>query len=80
MDIDYSAKYAAMENTFLSIAEDGKGDVVYQMNPAEKDCLDSFMAARNSALLWSKGSMDERGHSKIQTYSDGRPKRLKWVA
>lgn len=73
VDIDYSAKYAAMEDTFCTIAEDGKGDIVYKMDAADKVCLDSFMRARNGKLLWSKGSMDENGHSKIQTYDSNRP-------
>lgn len=72
-DVDMSAQYAAMEDTFCTVAEAGKADVVYKMNPAEKDCLDSFMAARNNALLWGKSNVDENGHAKIQTATDNRP-------
>lgn len=50
-DIDMSAQYLAMEDTFCTIAEEGKADVVYKMNRAERVCLDSFMEARNNALL-----------------------------
>lgn len=71
-DIDYSAKYAAMEDVFIQIGKGDKDDPVYKMNPAEKDLLDSFMEARNNALLWGKTNMDESG--KPKTYdADGRP-------
>lgn len=71
-DIDYSAKYAAMEDVFIQIGKGDKDDPVYKMNPAEKDLLDSFMEARNNALLWGKTNMDETG--KPKTYdADGRP-------
>ena len=65
-DIDYSAQYAAMEDLFITIGSDKSGDVTYQMNPADKDCLDSFMEARNNKLLWGKTDMDQTGKSTIQ--------------
>jgi hypothetical protein len=67
-DVDMSAQYRAMEDVFIKI---GKGnelrpnDPVYKLNSAEKDCLDSFMEARNNALLWGKSDVDETGKPKI---------------
>ena len=87
-DVDMSAQYRAMEDVFIKI---GKGnelradDPVYKLNSAEKDCLDSFMEARNNALLWGKSDVDETGKPKL--YDDqNRPKffmretRHKWAA
>lgn len=70
-DIDYSAKYAAMEDQFINIATKDK-DFVYKLSGAEKVCLDSYMAARNNKLLFSKGNFDVNGKT---TISDeiGRP-------
>lgn len=56
-DIDYSAKYAAMEDQFINIATKDK-DFTYKLSGAEKVCLDSYMAARNNKLLFSKGNFD----------------------
>lgn len=70
-----SAMYKPMEDVFIQI---GKGDTsqgmdpVYKMNTAEKDCLDSFMQARNNALVWGKSNMDAT--SKPKHYDEqGRP-------
>lgn len=67
-DVDMSNLYKPMEDVFIQVAKgEGmtqKGDPVYKMNTAEKDCLDSFMEARNNALLWSKTNMDESGKPK----------------
>ena len=62
-DIDYSAKYAAMEDQFIKIATDDKKEFTYKMTGAEKVCLDSYMLARNNKLLFSKGSMNADGKS-----------------
>lgn len=59
-DIDMSAKYAAMEDQFINIANNGK-EFTFKLNAAEKVCLDSFMEARNNLLLFSKGNFDENG-------------------
>lgn len=70
-DIDYSAKYAALEDQFINIATKDK-DFTYKLTGAEKVCLDSYMAARNNKLLFSKGNFDVNGKT---TISDeiGRP-------
>lgn len=73
-DIDMSAMYKPMEDVFIQIGAGEKDgtDPVYKMNTAEKDCLDSFMEARNNALLWGKSNMDANG--KPKTFDeDGRP-------
>ena len=71
-DIDMSAMYKPLEDVFIQIGKGDKDDPVYKMNSAEKDCLDSFMEARNNALLWGKSNMDETGKPKIYD-EDGRP-------
>ena len=60
-DIDMSAMYKPMEGIFIQIGKGSDDDPVYKMNTAEKDCLDSFMEARNNALLWGKSNMDASG-------------------
>lgn len=71
-DTDMSAMYRAGEDVFIQIGKGENDDPVYKMNTAEKDCLDSFMEARNNALLWGKSNMDATGKPKI--YDDlGRP-------
>lgn len=71
-DVDMSAMYKPLEDVFIQIGKGEKNDPVYKMNTAEKDCLDSFMEARNNALLWGKSNMDETGKPKIYD-EDGRP-------
>lgn len=71
-DIDMSAMYKPMEDVFIQIGKGNDDDPVYKMNTAEKDCLDSFMEARNNALLWGKSNMDASGKPKIYD-EDGRP-------
>lgn len=67
-----TAKYKPMEEVFIQIGKGQQDDPVYQMNTAEKDCLDSFMAARNNALLWGKSNVDKSGKPTI--YDEiGRP-------
>ena len=71
-DIDMSAMYKPMEDVFIQIGKGNDDDPVYKMNTAEKDCLDSYMEARNNALLWGKSNMDASGKPKIYD-EDGRP-------
>lgn len=67
-----SAMYKPLEEVFIQIGKGEKDDPVYKMNTAQKDCLDSFMEARNNGLLWGKSNMDENGKPKIYD-NDGRP-------
>ena len=72
-DIDASAQYIPMEDTFIQIGKGDGKDPVYKMDGAEKVCLDSFMEARNNALLWGKTNVDASGKPKI--YDEiGRPR------
>lgn len=73
-DIDMSAKYAAMEDQFINIANNGK-EFTYKLNAAEKVCLDSFMESRNNKLMFSKGNFDENGRTTIHD-EIGRPRPL----
>lgn len=66
-----------MEDTFIQIGKGDKDDPVYKMNSAEKDCLDSFMQARNGAMLWGKSNMDKNGKPKIYDDETGRPEELR---
>jgi hypothetical protein len=73
VDVSFSSKYAAMEDIFITIGKgNGKDDVTYKMNPAEKDLLDTFMLARNNSLLWGKCNVDKHGKAKIYD-EDGQP-------
>ena len=67
-DVDMSAQYKPMEDVFIQIGKGQKDDPVYKMNSAEKDCLDTFMMARNNDLVWGKTDVD----------ANGRPWPLKW--
>ena len=63
-----------MEDQFIQIGKgDGKDMVTYRMNPAAKDCLDTFMLARNNALLWGKSNVDKNGRAKIYDPETGQP-------
>lgn len=64
-DITFSAQFAAMEDVFISI---GKGDengikkeAIFKMNKKESDVLESFLFARNNALLFGKCNFDKNG-------------------
>ena len=60
-DVDMSAQYKPMEDVFIQIGKGQKDDPVYKMNSAQKDCLDTFMMARNNNLVWGKTDVDENG-------------------
>ena len=62
-----------MEDVFIQIGKGKDDDPVYKMNAAEKDCLDSFMAARANALLWGKTNVDKNGKPKIFDSETGEP-------
>lgn len=56
-----SAQFKPMEQVFIQIGKGEKDDPVYKLNTAEQDCLDSFMFARNGALLYGKSNMSKEG-------------------
>lgn len=69
VDIDYSQRYALMEDTFVKISKgEGTGDykeAIFKFPKVNEILLRSFLDARNNALLWSKGTMDKNGKSTI---------------
>lgn len=77
VDVNYSALYAAHEDTFIKISE-GKDktclhDSIYKMNKKEKDLLDNFMYVRNNGLLFNKCNVDANGKATISDPDTGRP-------
>ena len=70
-DVDMSAQYKPMEDVFIQIGKGQKDDPVYKMNSAEKDCLDTFMMARNNELVWGKTDVDENGRPRHIKYGQG---------
>lgn len=76
VDIDYSQRYATMEDTFVKISKgEGTGDykeAIFRFPKAKEILLNNFLEARNNALLWGKGTMDKNGKSTI-TDLEGRP-------
>ncbi len=68
-----SSMYNALEDVFIQVGKGDKDDPVYKMNTAEKDCLDSFMEARNNALLWGKSNMDASTGKPKHYDADNRP-------
>lgn len=75
-DIQYSARYAAMEDQFIKISKgEGTGELqerLFKLNKMEKDLFDNFQVAKNNSLLLGKTTMDANGKATIQT-ADGRP-------
>ena len=76
-DISFSAQYAAMEDVFISIGKgDGNGKVketIFKMNKKEKDVLESFLFARNNALLFGKCNFTKEGKCTVHDPHTGRP-------
>lgn len=60
-----------MEDQFIQIATKDK-EFTYKLTGAEKVCLDSFMAARNNKLLFSKGNVNVDGKTTLHD-EIGRP-------
>ncbi len=76
-DISFSAQYAAMEDVFISIGKgDGNGNMketIFKMNKKEKDVMESFLFARNNALLFGKCNFDKNGKCTVTDPHTGRP-------
>lgn len=76
-DISFSAQFAATEEIFLSISkgeDNGKAkESLFKMNKKEKDVFDSFMFARNNALLFGKNNHDVNGKCTVYDPHTGRP-------
>lgn len=76
-DVSFSSHYGANEDVFISIGNgDGNGNVketLFKMKKKEQDVLESFMFARNNALLFGKCNFDRNGKCKIHDPHTGRP-------
>jgi hypothetical protein len=69
--------YASMENVFVSIAKgEGNGNMkesLFKMTKAEQVVLESFLQARNNALLFGKCNFDKNGKCTVFEPDSGRP-------
>ena len=73
----YSAKYAAMEDTFIKI---GKGEnqgclteKIYKLDPMKKNLIENFLYVRENMMLLAKGTMGVDGKSTLADKATGRP-------
>lgn len=73
----YSAKYAAMEDTFIKI---GKGEnqgclteTIYKLDPMKKNLIENFLYSRENMMLLAKGTMGVDGKSTLSDRNTGRP-------
>jgi hypothetical protein len=57
---DVSADYKVREKVYLQTVKQGKPEY-YKMHRHEKDCLDTFMTARNNACIFSETNFDING-------------------
>lgn len=77
VDIDYSSRYRLMEDVFIKISNGEEGgaykEAIFQMPKVNQILLESFMDARNNALLWQKGTMDKNGKSTVFDPGTNRP-------
>lgn len=77
VDISYSSRYAAMEDTFIKIANGEAGgeykEAIFKMPKISQVLLTSFMEARNNSLLHAKTTMDENGKCTVHDPHTGRP-------
>lgn len=76
-DISFSAQYAAMEDVFVSIGKgDGNGNLketIFKMTTKEKNVMESFLFARNNAMLFGKCNFDKNGKCTVVDPHTGRP-------
>lgn len=73
----YSAKYAAMEDTFIKI---GKGDnqgclteKIYKLDPMKKNLIENFLYVRENMMLLAKGNVGVDGKPTLSDKATGRP-------
>ena len=73
----YSAKYAAMEDTFIKI---GKGEnqgclteKIYKLDPMKKNLIENFLYSRENMMLLAKGNVGVDGKATISDRNTGRP-------
>lgn len=75
-DITWSDQYALMEDVFIGLGKNkGSGNqeqTIYKMHKKEQELLDSFMYARNQAMLLGKTNYDKNGKCTITDSATGR--------
>lgn len=75
-DIDASSRYEAMESAFIKLSRgseaNGWESKIFSWPDKKKLLLDSFMTARNNAMLLQHGTVDENGKATV-TDRQGRP-------
>jgi len=75
-DISFSSQFAALEDIFIEVgANKGKGSesqTIYKMKKKEQELLESFMFARNNALLFGKSNFDKNGKCTVTDPATGR--------
>lgn len=77
-DIDFSSRYAMMEDKFLSIANRNETsgaktkEAIFKVLPVQKQLFENFQEAKNQHQIWGKTTMDKNGKSTVST-RDGRP-------
>lgn len=66
---DYSHRYSALEKTFVKLSKgseaNGWSHKIFEWPERKKLLMDNFMAARNQAMLWQRGTMDQHGHCTV---------------
>jgi hypothetical protein len=62
---DWSADYALREEIFIADGKKGKEEI-YRMNKKEKDCMDSFLFARENNMIFSETNFDINGKCLLQ--------------
>jgi hypothetical protein len=76
VDLNYSARYAALEDVFVKVSKNENGgdykEAIFKMSGGNKLLLDNFMEAKNNGMLLQKGTMDANGKSTIID-AQGRP-------
>lgn len=77
-DVSFSSLFALTEEVVIDLGDgkvkDGKkGDALYKMPKKEFELLESFMYARNNALLFGKSNVDKNGKPTIVDPDTGRP-------
>lgn len=76
-DITWSDQYAIMEDVFIGLGQNkGSGNqeqTIYKLHKKEQELLDSFMTARNNAMLLGKSNYDKNGKCTVTEAHTGRP-------
>lgn len=64
-DIEYSARYLALEDAFVEIAQEKdnghRSSYLFKMPGRHKLLLENFTNARNNMMMWAKTTMDKNG-------------------